>query len=194
MRAAAQGARAVRESAPALSEPAFSPDRSEIAFVAGGDIWSVPSAGGDARLLVSHSAYDSRPLFSPDGTLAEKELWPMWSADGKSLFFVGDRDGNENLWTRPASPGGTVERLTLGNNLQEPALSPDGKKAAFAVRDEIFAASAKEGGEAARVTTSPAVEGQLAWARTHGGSSTRRIATVRGRSSSTTSRPAPRRR
>src|SRR5579871_862992 len=52
---------------PSFTEPALSPDRSEIAFVSGGDIWTVPVNGGDARLLISHPAYDSRPLYSPDG-------------------------------------------------------------------------------------------------------------------------------
>ncbi|HXD47750.1 MAG TPA: hypothetical protein VN600_03180, partial [Gemmatimonadaceae bacterium] len=55
-------------SKPAFSEPVMSPDRREIAFVSGGDIWTVPAAGGEARLLVAHAAYDSRPLYSPDGT------------------------------------------------------------------------------------------------------------------------------
>jgi Tol biopolymer transport system component len=52
----------------ALSEPAPSPDGTEIVFVAGGDLWTVPSAGGAARLLVAHPATESRPLWSPDGT------------------------------------------------------------------------------------------------------------------------------
>ena len=39
---------------PYFTEPAISPDDSEIAFVSGGDIWTVPAAGGEARLLVSH--------------------------------------------------------------------------------------------------------------------------------------------
>ncbi|HEX3101554.1 MAG TPA: hypothetical protein VHQ01_07180, partial [Pyrinomonadaceae bacterium] len=42
-------------STPYLTEPSLSPDRKEIAFVSGGDIWSVPSEGGAARLLVSHA-------------------------------------------------------------------------------------------------------------------------------------------
>ena len=52
---------------PWLSQPAISPDGREIAFVSGGDIWTVPVAGGDARLLVSGPADDRRPLYSPDG-------------------------------------------------------------------------------------------------------------------------------
>ena len=44
-----------------FSEPAISPDRSEIAVVSSGDIWTVPVAGGNARLLVAHEATESRP-------------------------------------------------------------------------------------------------------------------------------------
>ena len=49
---------------PSFAEPGISPDGATIAFVSGGDIWEVPAAGGDARLLVSHPATESRPLFS----------------------------------------------------------------------------------------------------------------------------------
>jgi hypothetical protein len=37
---------------PSFAEPGISPDGSTIAFVSGGDIWEVPTRGGDARLLV----------------------------------------------------------------------------------------------------------------------------------------------
>jgi Tol biopolymer transport system component/C-terminal processing protease CtpA/Prc len=43
-------------------------------------------------------------------------------------------------------------------------LSPDGKKVAFVVRGEVFAASASDGGDAARVSNSTAEEYQVAWA------------------------------
>src|SRR5215218_5738411 len=52
---------------PSFAEPGISADGSTIAFVSGGDIWEVLVRGGDARLLVSHQATESRPLFSPDG-------------------------------------------------------------------------------------------------------------------------------
>jgi Tol biopolymer transport system component/C-terminal processing protease CtpA/Prc len=338
---------------PSLYEPALSPDGSEIAFVSGGDIWTVPAAGGVARLLVSDPATESRPFYSPDGkqiafistrtgdgdiyiltfatgrltrltwddgldqldgwsrdgkwlyfsstshdisgmndiyrvaadggtpmpvsadryaseywaapapdgnTLAltargvvssqwwrkghshldeseiwllhvgaepryervteggAKSAWPMWSRDGRTLYFMSDRSGAENLWMQPlggtarqltrftdgrvlwpsiaydgraiaferdmalwlldpasgsahevpitlrgapASPG--VEHLALDRQFRDLALSPDGKKVAFVVRGEIFAASAKDGGDAARVTATPASESQVAW-------------------------------
>ena len=345
---------------PSFSEPSFSPDRTEIVFASGGDIWTVPASGGDARLLVSNPATERRPFFSPDGsklafvstrtgsgdiyvlslvsgdlqrityddgldlldgwsrdgkylyfssisrdisgmndvfrvsaaggtpmqvagdryvneywssaspdghTLAitargrasadwwrrghshidESEIWlvtnvdpgssgdpkyssittggaknewPMWSTDGATLFFVSDRTGNQNLWSRGVSggdarqltnfttgrvlwpaisndgsaivferdfgiwvydrasnsarqvsialrgapAGNSIEHLTLNSGIRELALSPDAKKVAFLVHGEIFAASAKDGGDAARVSTSAGAEGQLRWA------------------------------
>lgn len=339
------------EARPSFAEPALAPDRAEIAFVSGGDIWTAPVAGGEARLLVSHPANESRPLYSPDGTrlafvstrtgggdiyvltlasgtlqrltfddgaeqlsawsrdgqwlyfastsqdisgmndvyrvnfaggtplavsgdrylneffaapapdgqsvafsargiasqqwwrkghshideaelwlcrdgkyeqLTErgaKQLWPQWSADGRSLFYVSDRSGAQNLWQKPlsgaakqltqfkdgrvlwpnisydgklivfernfgiwkfdpangqsseikltrrgASTGPVVEHLSLNSQFSDLALAPDGKKVALVARGEIFAASAKEGGEAVRVTRSQARESQLTWA------------------------------
>ena len=348
---------------PYFTEPSLSPDRKEIAFVSGGDIWTVPATGGVAALLVSHSANEARPLYSPDArqlafissrtgngdiyllTLATgelkrltfddgldqldgwsrdgrwiyfsstsrdigglndlcrvsvnggtpmlvssdrytnefygapspdgktlafsargissgqwwrkghshideaelwllrsfetgngtyervtargaKELWPMWSGDGRSLFYVSDRtdsgnkNGAQNIWTitpgksdarrvssftdgrvlwpsisydgremvfehnfaiwkldtdsgkatevaitrRGASAGPGVDRLRLTDQISEFQLSPDGKKVAFVVRGEVFAASAADGGDAARVSNSVADEYELAWA------------------------------
>ena len=60
-------AAALAEGVPYFTQPALCPTRPEIAFVSGGDIWVVPAKGGEAHLLVSHPADDSRPLYSPDG-------------------------------------------------------------------------------------------------------------------------------
>ncbi|MGH9482158.1 MAG: peptidase S41, partial [Terriglobales bacterium] len=63
---AAQGA-AGSARVTAMTQPALSPDGAQIAFAAGGAIWTVPNAGGVARLLIADSATASRPLYSPDG-------------------------------------------------------------------------------------------------------------------------------
>jgi Tol biopolymer transport system component/C-terminal processing protease CtpA/Prc len=342
------------EPLPSFGEPAISPDRTEIALVSSGDIWTVPTGGGDARLLVSHDATDSRPIYSPDGrrlafvsdrsgdgdiyvlSLASgavtrvtfddglerldawsrdgewlhfsstsrdvagmndlyrvrpdggtpmlvsadrytseffgapspdgqriafsargnsaaqwwrrgrshldeselwllhegpalryerltergaKQMWPMWSADGKSLFYVSDRSGAQNVWTLPlggtpraittfsdgrvlwptisydgrtivferdfeiwkldtatgqaarvpvtrrgAPAAPTVDHVTVNNQLQDLALSPDGRKVVFTARGEIWAAAARDGGDAVRVTRSYARESQIEWA------------------------------
>jgi len=81
----------------AMSEPSLSPDRREIAFVAGGDIWVVPASGGEAHLLVSNPAYDSRPLYSPDGT---------------KLAFLSTRTGNGDIYVLTFATG-EATRLTF---------------------------------------------------------------------------------
>jgi tricorn protease len=345
---------------PSFSEPSFSPDHREIVFASGGDLWTVPTSGGDARLLVSNPATERRPFYSPDGTMlaftssrtgngdiyvlslvsgdlqritfddgldlldgwsrdgkhlyfssisrdisgmndvfrvgasggtpmqvagdryvneywssespnghtlaitargrasadwwrrghshideseiwlatnidpgasgdpkysaitsgGAKSEWPMWSSDGVSVFFVSDRTGNQNLWSRAVSggdakqltnftsgrvlwpaisndgnaivferdfgiwvydrtsnvakqvpislrgapSGNSIDHLVLNSGIRELALSPDAKKVAFLVHGEIFATSARDGGDAARVTTSAGAEGQLRWA------------------------------
>src|SRR5581483_11023210 len=73
-----------------FSEPAVSPDGTEIAFVSGGDIWTVPATGGDARLLISHPADDRHPVYSPDG---------------KYLAFVSTRTGNGDIYVLELGTG-----------------------------------------------------------------------------------------
>ena len=341
-----------RPAQPYFTEPALAPDGSEIAFISGGDVWTVAANGGEAHLLVSHPATESKPLYSPDGrrlafgsartgngdiyiltiesgdlkrltfddsndqldawsedgrwiyfssnsrdnggtdifrvsvdggtpmqVVADqytteyfsapkrdgsgvaftghgfggsqwwrkghshideseiwlmrfgtkssyeqiteggaKEVWPMWGKDDRTIFYVSDRGGAQNVWAkeiggksrqvtqfkdgrvlwpsigydgrtivfernfqiwkldatsgraaavninrRGAPAGPAVEHLRLTDQISELALAPDGKKVAFIVRGEIFAASSTDGGDAARVTVSPAAESQVAW-------------------------------
>src|SRR4051812_11857609 len=104
-----------QESAPAkpsFAEPGISPDGTTIAFVNGGDIWEVPARGGEARLLVSHPATESRPLFSPDG---------------KKLAFTSTRTGNGDVYVLALSTG-DLTRLTFDDaNDQVSGWSSDGK-------------------------------------------------------------------
>ncbi len=97
--------------APYMTEPSLSPDRTEIAFVSGGDIWSVPAAGGTARLLVSHPATESRPFFSPDG---------------KRLAFTSNRTGAGDIYILNLDSG-ELRRLTFDDSLDQlEAWSRDG--------------------------------------------------------------------
>ncbi|MBX9929573.1 MAG: hypothetical protein K2X99_11730 [Gemmatimonadaceae bacterium] len=98
--------------APLLTaEPSLSPDGARIAFTAGGDIWSVAATGGEAQLLVSHPANDSRPLWSPDGT---------------KLAFISNRTGNGDLYVLELA-GGSLTRVTYDDGAEQlDAWSPDG--------------------------------------------------------------------
>ena len=102
---AAVAQRALTAQPPAFSfaEPGISPDGREIAFTSGGDIWSVPATGGDARLLVSHEATERRPLFSPDG---------QW------LAFMSTRTGGGDIYLL-SLPTGQLRRLTSDDGVEQ---------------------------------------------------------------------------
>src|SRR6267378_4356652 len=135
--ASSQSNKAPADSLPSFAEPALSPDRSEIAFVSGGDIWTVPASGGEARLLVSHPASESRPLYSPDG---------------RRLAFISTRTGNGDIYILTLETG-DLRRLTFDDsNDQLDAWSADGKWIYFSsssrdisAMNDIFRVSADGG-------------------------------------------------
>jgi Tol biopolymer transport system component len=60
-------------------------------------------------------------------TQKSPSYWHGWSPDGKTLAFVGQRDGDFDIYTIPAS-GGEETRLTTAKGLDDgPEYSPDGK-------------------------------------------------------------------
>jgi Tol biopolymer transport system component/C-terminal processing protease CtpA/Prc len=105
-----------QQAAPYFTEPAVSPNRAEVAFVSGGDIWSAPLAGGEARLLVSHPANETRPMYSPDGT---------------RLAFVSNRTGNGDIYVLNLTTG-DLKRITFDDAAEQlDAWSRDGKSLYF---------------------------------------------------------------
>lgn len=96
---------------PYFTQPALCPTRPEIAFVSGGDIWVVAAKGGEAHLLVSHPADESRPLYSPDGN---------------RLAFVSTRTGGGDIYILSLS-NGDLKRLTFEDGMEQlDAWSRDG--------------------------------------------------------------------
>jgi hypothetical protein len=84
-----------------LSSSRFSPDGKWVAFHAlrnatnSAQIWIVPTQSG---LPVSQAAW----IPVTDGSKLERD--PAWSADGRFLYFVSERDGFRCVWARPLNP------------------------------------------------------------------------------------------
>src|SRR5687767_13006745 len=98
--------------------PAFSPDGSLIAFFEKdtgpmGDIWVIPSKGGQPRQLT----FDS----NLGGT-------PAWTADGKFIVFSSVRGGSRTLWKVPVAGGPPQPVLASAGEDTEPEISRDGRQ------------------------------------------------------------------
>ena len=96
--------------------PDLSPDASRVAFSFQGDIWVAGVEDGIASRLTVNNAYEARPRFSPDG---------------KSIAFMSNRHGNDDLFVVP-SAGGVIDRVTYHSANDVLAdWSPDGKRLLF---------------------------------------------------------------
>lgn len=87
-----------------IMKPSISPDGKTIAFSYKGEIFTVPSAGGEAFRLTANQAYDSNPV---------------WSPDGKKIVFLSNREGSDDLYITDAK-GGTPIRLTTHSGNETP--------------------------------------------------------------------------
>jgi C-terminal processing protease CtpA/Prc/Tol biopolymer transport system component len=80
-----------------LRHTAVSPNGQQIAFTYNADIYIVSTNGGKATRLTTHSAYDTKPV---------------WSHDGQHIAFASNRHGNFDVFMMSAS-GTNVKRLTV---------------------------------------------------------------------------------
>jgi Tol biopolymer transport system component/C-terminal processing protease CtpA/Prc len=202
---------------------AASPDGRRLAIVARGvasnQWWRKGSSHLDQSELWLVNV-DGPPAYLRITAPGARQEWPMWSADGRSVYYVSDRGGAENIWMRPAVAAGTdraltsfkdgrvlwptatvdsrviaferdfgiwtldtatgqarqvpivrrgaatiapPERVRQTNAFDDLASSPDGRKVAVIARGDVFAASVKDAGDAARVTTTEELESQPVW-------------------------------
>ncbi|MGH9800737.1 MAG: DPP IV N-terminal domain-containing protein, partial [Blastocatellia bacterium] len=62
-----------------------------------------------------------------------KQQWPMWSADGRTIFFTSDRSGAQNLWSKPIGANTQAKQITkfTSGRVLWPTISYDGKTIVF---------------------------------------------------------------
>jgi len=118
-------------------QPSWSPHGYRIAYWSrpreagqGEDIWTIPAGGGEAVAITKDLATD----------------WnPVWSPDGKYLYFCSNRGGSMNIWRVPideksgAVLGQPEAVTTMGaaTSAQHLSFSRDGRRLAYAALEEI---------------------------------------------------------
>ncbi|TAL67601.1 MAG: protease [Bacteroidetes bacterium] len=105
----------------------------QITFAHGGDIYVVSKSGGLARKITNSEGLELFPRFSPDGT---------------QIAFIGEYDGNREIYVVP-STGGEPKRITYSMDIPGVAermgpdkiimqWSNDGKKILYRSRHEMW--------------------------------------------------------
>jgi len=110
------------------TEPAWSPDGSQIAFQSTRDgnheIYLMQADGSGQVNLTNHPADDAAPV---------------WSPDGSKIAFHSSRTGDFNIYLMEADGSGLVQLTDSSDWDIEPAFSPDGRYLAFySRRDRNF--------------------------------------------------------
>jgi tricorn protease len=137
----------------------------------GGALYYVSDGNGTQNLWTKPAQGDARALTTfTNGRV----MWPTITANGTTIAFERDF----GVWTydvasrkvtevpitvRGVAIDGGTEHLALTTGFSDLAVSPDGKKLAFIARGEVFAAPSADAGDATRITTTPAAEGQVTW-------------------------------
>jgi dipeptidyl aminopeptidase/acylaminoacyl peptidase len=84
------------------------------------EISSQPNAQVEPRSLTIEKLYMTRQVGRP-----------TWSPDGKSIAFISNLSGRNNLWLVPAEGGWPVQLTVSDQRQTAPAWSPDGKWIAY---------------------------------------------------------------
>jgi imidazolonepropionase-like amidohydrolase/Tol biopolymer transport system component len=100
---------------------AVSPDGRTVVFESLGKLYSKTMSGGTAKRLTSGS---------------ERELFPSWSRDGRSIVFVGWTDAGLGQIKTVSAGGGSSRTVTSRpGHYARPHFSPDGKNIVFEMKE-----------------------------------------------------------
>ena len=152
------GATRVTNSSANDSDPAWSPDRSRIAFASdrtgASEVYLVNADGSNVVNLTNHDPAN--------------DYAPAWSPDGKRIAFVSTRAGDADVWVMSADADGSdpVDLTKSQGNDVHPSWSPDGQRIAFcSSRNGAPAIYVMDvnGSNQRRVTTDGAANQSPAW-------------------------------
>lgn len=128
---------------------AVHPTADLILFDVLGDIYSIPTTGGEAKLVHGGHAIQHSPVISPDGL---------------RIAYISDADGTDNIWTS-AIDGSDAAQVSFERTqaVVDPAWSADGETIAaarmFDTADRLHASELvsypSKGGEATRLVPMP---------------------------------------
>ncbi len=96
---------------------------------------SAPQAITDPKQVASKPSADVEKNLTIEKLYMTRSIGgTTWSPDGKTIAFVTNISGRNNIWLVPAG-GGWPTQLTIGDQRQSsPAWSPDGKWIAYQSR------------------------------------------------------------
>ena len=97
----------------------ISPKGERALFSARGDIFTVPIERGGARNLTR--------------TPGAHDRFPIWSPDGRTIAFISDQSGEDEVWLVSQDGATQPQQLTTGGNAQKyaPRWSNDSKKLVY---------------------------------------------------------------
>jgi serine/threonine-protein kinase len=111
----------------------------------------VPAVGGEPVRLVEPRAFNQSPV---------------WSPDGRGLYFLSNRDGPRDIYaiklSSSGSPRGEPARLTAGLGAISISLAADGRRlayAAYSARSNIWSLPIPSGGPVSAETATPVTSG-----------------------------------
>lgn len=122
-----------------------SPDGQTIMFELLGDIYTMPMAGGEATALLTGMAFQSQPVYSPDGT---------------QIAYISDEDGSDNLYIAGADGSKPKKLSSMGSGqAMSPAWSADGNSVFISQIPKGIGANEvwmyhKHGGKGVQITNS----------------------------------------